>query len=359
MSDPRKPDPMSRRGFLHRGAIGVSAAATGALASHARGAAPHREDNPFEYKLGDLGKVDPALFRYERKARFKVPQKEPRRVALGPDGNLYVAAGREIVVMSRGGALIRRLGCSGPARCVALDRDGTLFVGLKERIELLDSKGRQMALWAPPAGRPFFTGLALTADHVFVADAGNRVILRYDRSGTLKHRIGERNPDRNVAGLVVPSPFLDVEAGPDGLLWVNNPGRHRVELYTVDGDLERFWGRGSVAIDGFVGCCNPVNLALLPDSRCLTFEKGLPRVKIYDAQGKLISVVAAPDSFADPSKELASAPDSANESMNGLDGVVDSAGTVYVLDLLGEDIHVMVPKTGDRADSETATQPNA
>jgi hypothetical protein len=58
----------------------------------------------------------------------------------------------------------------------------------------------------------------------------------------------------------VPSACLDVEIAPDGLLRVNNPGRHRVETYTFDGDLELFWGRPSAAIDGFCGCCNPVNL---------------------------------------------------------------------------------------------------
>ncbi len=36
----------------------------------------------------------------------------------------------------------------------------------------------------------------------------------------------------------------------------------------------------------------------MPDGRCVTGEKGMPRVKIYDAEGKFESVVAGPDVLA-------------------------------------------------------------
>ena len=64
----------------------------------------------------------------------------------------------------------------------------------------------------------------------------------------------------------------------DGLLRVVNPGRHRIEAYTFDGDLEFSWGKVSVGIEGFCGCCNPVNFAILSDGSFITCEKGLTRV---------------------------------------------------------------------------------
>ena len=51
---------------------------------------------------------------------------------------------------------------------------------------------------------------------VFAADAGNRVVLRYDKSGKLLGRIGEKNKERNVPGIVMPSPYLDVTLARDG-----------------------------------------------------------------------------------------------------------------------------------------------
>jgi hypothetical protein len=127
----------------------------------------------------------------------------------------------------------------------------------------------------------------------------------------------------------------------DGLLRVTNPGRHRVEAYTVDGHLELAWGKPSAGIDGFCGCCNPINIALLPDGRMVTCEKGLPRVKIYREDGTLESVVAGTETF----------PENAKFSMNlaagklgGLDAAVDSKGRVYILDPVTGVVRVMARK---------------
>jgi len=46
----------------------------------------------------------------------------------------------------------------------------------------------------------------------------------------------------------------------------------------------------------FVGCCNPVNLALTPDGKVVTAEKMIARVKMYEPAGKLITVIG-PENF--------------------------------------------------------------
>jgi hypothetical protein len=185
--------------------------------------------------------------------------------------------------------------------------------------------------------------LSVADNEVFAADSGSRVILCYDRSGKLARRIGEKNKERNVPGLVLPSPYLDVVLAPDGLLRVNNTGRHRVEVYTVQGELELAWGRPSAAIDGFCGCCNPIGLALLPDGRWVTCEKGLPRVKVYSAEGKFESVVAGPESFPDNARPGA-VKDFSEGNLGGLDAAVDTTGKVYILDLVAGDVRVMTRK---------------
>jgi hypothetical protein len=243
---------------------------------------------------------------------------------------------------------VSELELSAPVRSLAVAPDGTVFAGLKDHVEVYDTKGRRSAVWEAPKGRPFLTGIAVGEKDVFVADAGNRLVWRHDRAGAVVGRIGEKNREKDIPGLILPSPFLDVELGQDGLLRVNNPGRHRVELYTVEGDLELAWGKPSMAIAGFCGCCNPVNLALLPDGRCVTFEKGLPRVKVYSADGTMECVVAGTEAFADTRREDAIS--SADEVMyGGLDGVVDSLGQVHVLDLLGGGVQVFRRKAGGAA----------
>jgi hypothetical protein len=246
-------------------------------------------------------------------------------------------------ILDREGRVVSDIPLSSPARCVGVAADGTVYAGLRDHVEVFDLNGQRIAAWDAPSKKPWLTGLAIGDKDVFAADSAGRCVLRYDRRGKLLGRIGEKNKERNVPGLIVPSPYLDVELGHDGLLRVNNPGRHRVELYTADGDFEGCWGKPSAAVEGFCGCCNPVGLALLPDGKCITCEKGLPRVKVYSAAGDFDCVVAGPESFSENGK-AGSVRDLSDGTMGGLDAAVDSQGRIYILDFVSRDVRVMRKK---------------
>jgi len=233
------------------------------------------------------------------------------------------------------------LALTGPVGCVAVARDGIIFAGLRDHIEVFDLKGVPVARWASPDPKAWLTGLAAGEKDVFAADAGKLVVLRYTRTGKIVGRIGGKDAERNVPGFVVPSPFLDVVIHKDGLLRVNNPGRHQVEAYTFDGDLEGAWGKPTAAIEGFCGCCNPIAISALPDGRVVTCEKGIPRVKIYSAAGEFESVVAGAESFP----ENAHACTDLNDCVHGgIDAAVDSDGRLYILDIVTSDVRVMKRK---------------
>jgi hypothetical protein len=334
---------VSRRGFLgvSLGTAGVAAAA--ALSSQRPGGAATQAgaSNPFVYDVERLRKTDPKWIHYEQVKRIPVPREGALRIAMGPEDQLHVAAGSYVTVLDRDGARSREVALPSPARSLAVARDGTLYAGLRDHVAVFDAKGQRRETWEVPPGRKAcFTGIAVGESDVFVADAGNRIVYRYDRSGKLLQRIGQRDKDRSIPGFVVPSPFFDLELHRDGLLRVANPGRHQVEAYTFDGDLELSWGRPSMGIEGFCGCCNPINLALLPNGRIVTCEKGLPRVKVYTVEGQLESVVAGPEAFAENAK--ACGPDDC--SSGGLDAAVDSTGRVHVLDLVTNNVRVLARK---------------
>ena len=328
----------SRREFFAQ-TIG-SMAILGAIASQRAGAAENPSNPPFSNDDARLRQTDPKLIAYDETARWKAPHAEAKRIAMGPQDTLYVCSGNFLTAMSPEGKRGVEIGVSEPTRCCAVAKDGTIFLGLRNHIEVFDAKGQPTAVWESPGKKSWITGIAATENAVFAADAGNRVILRYDKSGKLVLRIGEKDEARNIPGFVVPSPFFDVEVARDGLLRVNNPGQHRMEIYTQDGDFEGSWGVASMGITGFCGCCNPINLALLPDGRFVTCEKGLPRVKIYSADGEFESVVAGVESF--PENARACGP--ADCTAGGLDAAVDSQGWIYILDMVTGDVRVMKPK---------------
>jgi hypothetical protein len=132
---------------------------------------------------------------------------------------------------------------------------------------------------------------------------------------------------------VIYKPYFDLAIGPDGLLWVVNPGRYRLEAYTKEGDLEFAWGRFGNKLDDFTSCCNPVNFAVLADGSFVTCEKGVPRVKLYDPAGILIGVVAGPEQIMGKEWLLGETPEQGNLVI--LDVAVDSAGHVYILERSG------------------------
>ena len=328
----------SRREFFGQSA--GTLAALSAIATQRSQGAQKGPLNPFAYDISRLQMTDPNLIAYEETARWKAPHPEARRMAIAPDDTLYLCSGNYVTAMNQSGERGAEIALAEPPRCVAVAKDGAIFIGLRDHVEVFDTKCLRQATWESPGKKPWFTGLAVTENEVFAADAGNRLILRYDKSGKLVRRIGEQDKERNIPGFIIPSPCFDVEIARDGLLRVNNPGRHRVESYTPDGDFEGSWGTASMGIAGFCGCCNPINLALLADERFVTCEKGLPRVKIYSASGEFECVVAGVESFAGNSKACGPSDGTAG----GLDAVVDSQGRILILDFATGDVRVMKRK---------------
>jgi hypothetical protein len=244
-------------------------------------------------------------------------------------------------VLTGKGVLERVIPLSGEPRCVTVPPDGRIYVGLRNHVEVFDEAGQRLAAWEPLGDRSFLSSIAVSKDDVFVADAGKAVVLHYDKTGKLIDLIGEKDSDRDIPGFLVPSPYFDLAIAPDGLLRVVSPGRTRVEAYTLDGDLEFFWGENSMRIKGFCGCCNPVNIAMLSDGSYVTAEKGLIRVKIYDPDGAFKCVVAGPDQLVEggAARVFENAEDA---EASGFDVAVDVEGRIFVLDTIENAVRTFV-----------------
>lgn len=260
-----------------------------------------------------------------------------RCLALGPDGSVWVSGDFAVRRFDAAGRRLGEIAVIEPPGALAVDADGVAFVATGGKVMVYAGDGERRAVWPPAGDRAVLTAIALAGDEVFVADAGNRAVLRYDKSGKLIKAIGRKDPQRNVPGFQVPSPYFDLAMAPDGLLRVANPGRCRIEAYTVDGDLEASWGRSGEDPEGFSGCCNPANFALLPArggagriEGYVTAEKGRTRVKLHDADGKLVGLVAGAGAFREHDRRLGAKP--AGRAFLALDVAVAPGGRIFVLD---------------------------
>lgn len=329
----------TRRNFIGYGVVGAAAAgliATGSvLAKRARQGdrAAGENDNElgdrFEYDLRDFARIDPKLLTYRPTDTVDTGLTDAQDMELAPDGSLWIAAKHAVTQFNAAGKPKASVELAAPAQGIAFDQRQRLYVGVADHVEVFDAQGARLATWPAVPGKPYITSLAVAGDDVFVADAGNRQVLRYDSAGELVGPIGDKSESGAGGRFVVPSPYFDVRVGPAGLLWVANTGQHRLEAYTFDGRLQRSWGKPSMAIDGFCGCCNPCHFDMLPDGRFVTSEKGLARVKVYGPDGALQGVVAGPEALGAAATGLGCA--AADSSMTLPAVAADGSDRVWVL----------------------------
>lgn len=302
----------------------------------------------FQYDLNEIKKIDPALIQYRQAAEIPLDVKQARAVAVGPQNRVYVAGDKAILVFEPDGKKAAEIALEDEPRCLAVGNaehafPGRVYVGMKGHIEVYDAGGKRLAVWEDLGDKAMLTSIAAAEQDVLVADAGNRIVYRFDKTGKLAGRIGKRDPERHIPGFVIPSPYFDVAVSADGLVRVANPGAHRIEGYTLeDGHLEVFWGKQGEAIDRFCGCCNPSHFAILPDGRFVTSEKGIPRVKIYSPEGEFVGVVVGPDVLAPTATILEETRE--EHRLPTFDVAADSKGRVLVLDLGAGKVRVFEPR---------------
>lgn len=217
----------------------------------------------------------------------------PSALAVGPANQLYVAGENVAVVLDGEGKEAVRLSVNGHAGCLAAGPDGKLLFGMRNHVQVLDVKGALLASWQDLGERAHLTSIAIDEQNVYVADAGNRVVLRFGHDGTLQGRIGEKDKARGIPGLIVPSAYFDVAIDPQGAVWVVNPGKHGLENYRPNGDLVSSWYRSGMEEKAFCGCCNPIHIAFRSDNSLVTAEKGICRVKVYAPETSLLGIVTA------------------------------------------------------------------
>ncbi|MCL4868584.1 MAG: TIGR03663 family protein [Anaerolineae bacterium] len=172
----------------------------------------------------------------------------PRNMAIGPDGNLYVADSNNhrIVVLDENGNFLRQWGQQGT------------------------EEGQLNEPWA----------IAVDNEAVYVADTWNHRLQKFTLTGQFIATIGQPG-DQNSQ----PLEGLGLFFGPrsillwdDGLMLVTDTGNHRIQLLDRNGvTLQAIGGRGT-----FVGLFSePVGLARTPDGLLLVADTWNGRIQIF------------------------------------------------------------------------------
>lgn len=283
---------------------------------------------PFDYGMETLKRPASGNNRFREAAAIHPEMDEIHGIAVDSSDRIYVCGTNRVEIFRNDGTPERSFPVSGTGGCIHVSR-GVIFVGLLDHVELFGPDGIRIKRWKRLSGKSIITAIASDGSFVFVADAGEKIVCKYDFSGKLLGRIGQKDPEKNIPGFVIPSPYFDLGLIAD-TLWVVNPGRHSFEKYGFDGRLLGSWGVASNGMEGFCGCCNPSHFAMLADGSFVTSEKGIERLKVYGPTGDFMSVVAGPEEF--------------EEGTVGLDVAVDSRGRILVLDPVKKMVRIFIEK---------------
>jgi hypothetical protein len=291
------------------------------------GAGPLRNIAPPDDSLHSR-RSDANLLAYREVAPIATEMQSPRGIAVDSAGRIYVAGDSLVKVFQPDGAKARQFATGAGASAIAVAADGKVYVAMGNHVEVHDPRGARLADWNAFDGNCMFSSVAAGEGGVFLADDYSASVLRLDAGGAVIARIGRGQTDESI---LLRSPHFDVALGPEGnLLRMTNPGRLRVDAYTLDGQRRFAWGKATAEIDGFSGCCNPKDIAILPDGGIVTSEKGLPRVKVHNRDGTFQCVVAGTESF--------------DRDVAYLDLAADRQGRIFVLDPSRKTVRVFVRK---------------
>lgn len=279
---------------------------------------PGDKTNPYEYDLDELRKSDSLLVAYKETQQFIPGLEEIHGIAVDLSDRIYVAGLNGVEIYDNTGKIQKKFTLEGTARCINVDKSGNIFLGIEDHIEITYQNGKRVGKWKSESKNSIITSIAITSSDVYVADAGEKSVYHYDRTGKLINRIGEKDPQNGIPGFFIPSPYFDLGIDPSGELWIVDPGRHTFNKFSFDGKLISTWGKASMGVEGFCGCCNPSDFAFLSDGSFVTSEKSIERIKVYNPDGTYKYLVATPDSF--------------EEGTRGLDLAVDSHDRILVLD---------------------------
>lgn len=299
-------------------AIALLLAITGFMALDFIGVFDKPNENPYEYNLDAFKEVKEHDISHHEIQQIPVEIEALRAIAVDKDDYIYVSGNNKLIKYDKTGKLVLEVETSMEAFCMTISEKGRLFLGSRKEIQVYTLSLDLMDTWKINAENVILTSVAVNEESIFLADAGNKIVYRYNLQGEFLNEIGRKDPSQGIDGFVIPSPYFDLAIGRDGELWAVNSGRHQLESYQVDGRLISSWKKSSMGVDGFSGCCNPSHIAILSNGSFVTSEKGIERIKITNPTGEFLSVVAPPKAF-----ELGT---------KGIDLAVDSEDRIIAID---------------------------
>jgi DNA-binding beta-propeller fold protein YncE len=175
----------------------------------------------------------------------------------------------------------------GVATAVATDKEGNLFVFHrgKRPIAVFDSQGTFLRSWGDGEVK---TAHGLRIDHegnVWTTDLGTHQVIKYDPTGKVLLRLGEKNQAGETPGQF--NKPADVAIARSGDIYVaDGYGNSRVVKFSRDGKFVKAWGKKGKQVGEF-----DLVHAIVLDARGRVYvgDRENNRIQVFDADGQFLA----------------------------------------------------------------------
>lgn len=186
-----------------------------------------------------------------------------------------VAEGDEVLIQQRDGFLKQ-------PRDLAVHPDGNIYVADfgNDRIQVFDSTMKFIRKWGQRGKLPGEfnqpSGITVGSDgNIYVADTWNQRIQVFRPDGEyLREWGGSFYGPRGIG------------AGPNGEIYLSDTGNHKVKKFSLEGKEIAVWGKPGKALGDFN---EPVGVAVDSEGRVFVADNGNARVQVFSAEGNVLS----------------------------------------------------------------------
>lgn len=231
--------------------------------------------------------------------------RDPKNLAIAPDGSIYVVdgVGSRVVRFGASGEVLARWGTlgNGPGQFrepwgIAVDGKGDVYVAdtWNHRIQKFDANGRFLSQWGAfvdvqnrPGGTPggFYGPRGIAVDvqgNILVVDTGNERVQRFAPDGTFIAQYGSYGADE---GQFVEPVGIGVDA--QGSVYVADSWNRRIQKFDADMRFLQAWEMPSWGSDSVI---NKPFLAVDPMGAVVVTDPEWHRVVRFSAQGTIEAV---------------------------------------------------------------------
>ncbi len=136
-----------------------------------------RGDNPYKLEVDQYYEVDPALIVYKEVRQIKLGDVQPMGLDYAK-GKIYLLKDLALQVLSEKGEELLLINLPDSGHCIHVNQQ-TIYIGFTNYVGQYHEDGRLIKSWDTLDERAVITSIATKADQVYVADAGNRRVIRY------------------------------------------------------------------------------------------------------------------------------------------------------------------------------------